>query len=321
MRFLLTLISGGALLAGSMAQAAEINHDRLDANTEIILIEGEILSSDLDKFRRISLRHPKAIVLLNSDGGLIRPAIEIGKIIRVAGYETAVLDADSCASACALIWMAGSKKIASSKGNVGFHASYLNNSGELVQSGVANALVGNYLTSLGASAKAVVFATTAPPDRILWLTESNREIAGIDFELWSRSRTVTGPPKPAPAKHIRPQPSVPPMLTFGPKASRAVRPLTQTSSWISWDDFPYKALKVAHYRDLPPGLNLTVTMLLDITQVGRVSRCQVTGSSSLPALDQATCKAMLERGSYLPALDQNGDPVAAVLRQTVNWTK
>lgn len=174
----------------STADAATITHEKLDATTEIIGIDGDIASGDLEQFRKISLRYPKAVVVLNSRGGLIQPAIEIGKIIRITGYATVVYDNGVCASACALIWMAGSKRLLSSSGHIGFHASYRDDNGKAVESGVANALVGNYLTLLGASAKTIVFATTAPPERVLWLTAANKESAGIDFENITPNRQL-----------------------------------------------------------------------------------------------------------------------------------
>lgn len=184
----------------TVANTATIAHEKLDATREIISIEGNIVSGDLEQFRQISLRHPKAIVVLNSDGGLIYPAIEIGKIIKVMGYATVVSDDNVCASACALIWMAGSKRLLSASGHIGFHASYRESNGKVVESGVANALVGNYLTLLGASAKTIVFATTAPPDRVQWLTTANREAAGIDFELIPPPiQILSAPAAPAPA--------------------------------------------------------------------------------------------------------------------------
>lgn len=182
MQWIKLLFAGTTLLSAGMTHAATITHEKLDDTTEIILIEGDIVVGDLERFRQISLRYPEGLVVLNSNGGLIHPAIEIGKIIKIAGYSTAVRESDVCASACALIWMAGSERIASFAGNIGFHASYRSENGRLIKSGAANALIGNYLTLLGASARTVVFATTAPPDKVLWLTAANKEVSGIDFE-------------------------------------------------------------------------------------------------------------------------------------------
>jgi len=112
---------------------------------------------------------------------MIAPALDIGRTIKVRGYDTAVYKTDSCASACALIWMAGSKRIVFEGGRVGFHASYLDSNGMKLETGLGNALVGHYLSQLGFSERAVVFATLAPPEKILWLDENTASASGIEF--------------------------------------------------------------------------------------------------------------------------------------------
>ncbi len=162
-----------------MAEAAEITVKATD-KMSFIYIKGPIVSSDLDKFRQVSIEHKEAIIVLESEGGELLPALEIGKIIRIAGYSTFIDRAD-CVSSCALIWVAGSQRYLNTEGNVGFHASYRNINGKLEESGVANALIGNYLALLNLQENAVVFATSASPDEILWLTKDNRGISGINF--------------------------------------------------------------------------------------------------------------------------------------------
>lgn len=225
------------LLTGINANAATIHHEKMDETTEVIGIFGDIVSADLERFRQISLRHPKAIVVLSSNGGLIYPAIEIGKIIKIMGYTTVVTDKDVCASACALIWMAGSNRVASYDGNVGFHASYRNESGKLVEVGAANALIGNYLTLLGESAKTVVFATAAPPDRILWLTAANKEAAGIDFHNFtpSQRQASSSAKMPPPVETTVNPPSSAPIIQASPSVVRPRAP-TPDKPPTHWSD-------------------------------------------------------------------------------------
>ena len=70
-------------------------------------------------------------------------------------------------------------------GLVGFHASYLDEEGTKLETGVGNALVGHYLSQLGFGEKTVVFATLAPPDKILWLNENTLAMSGIDYNAIS----------------------------------------------------------------------------------------------------------------------------------------
>lgn len=163
------------------AHSAEFKVDKLNNGTAMIFVLGEIESGDEDTFRQLSLQNPKAIVALDSNGGKLIPAIEIGKMIRLAGYPTIVGDDFMCSSSCALIWLAGSPRYLEPAGKVGFHASYRDNGGKFEETGVGNAIVGHYLSLLNLPQSAVIFATSASPNDITWLDGSNTEQSGIDY--------------------------------------------------------------------------------------------------------------------------------------------
>jgi hypothetical protein len=169
-----------ACVSASPAFAADIAHTKID-QLDLITITGEIQSGDELKFKQLSLAYNKAVVALDSPGGSLIPALEIGKVIKINEHPTVVVDGSICTSACALIWVAGSTKYLSRAGRIGFHASYKDQAGRKVETGVGNALVGHYLGLLNLPEKAVVFATAASPTEILWLNETNMNRAGIDF--------------------------------------------------------------------------------------------------------------------------------------------
>lgn len=165
------------------AHAAEIQlYPGKAGEPAIIYVGGEITSGDETRFSAVATATPSALVVLNSAGGALKPALEIGKATRLRGYTTVVYKGASCASACALIWTAGSRRIIADTGRVGFHASYFDDSGKLVETGVGNAVVGHYLAQLGYSESAVIFATSAPPDKILWLDARTASQSGIAYE-------------------------------------------------------------------------------------------------------------------------------------------
>lgn len=174
--------------------AAELHHETFDDGTVIILLAGDIESGDDDTFRELTIRYPNAILALDSDGGALIPALEIGRLVRLRNYTTVVLDDGTCVSSCALIWIAGARRLLSTSANLGFHASYVDDGGVKVESGVANALVGHYLSQLNLPQSAVIFATLAPPSEIAWLNTSNRALAGVDFEsIQAEGRGVATP--------------------------------------------------------------------------------------------------------------------------------
>jgi len=170
-----------AALAAQPASAA-IQHSPLDNGAEAIYVTGEILEPDEAAFRELAERYPDAVVFLESPGGSLVPAIEIGKLIRSHHYATVVLEQSTCNSACALIWLAGTPRYLQGSGNLGFHASYSEEGGQLIETGVGNAIVGHYISQLNLPESAVIFATSASPYEIMNLTPANSIEAGIAFE-------------------------------------------------------------------------------------------------------------------------------------------
>ncbi len=173
---------GASLAIAAPTRAADIRTQIIEGST-IILVDGSIEDGDQSRFMRISDANPGAIVVLNSEGGALIPALQIGLSIRMNEQVTAVLDGDLCASSCALIWLGGTRRFLQSNGQVGFHAGYRNETGMSLEDGVANALIGRYLTQLDFPTEAVVFATAAPPDRLLWLDPATPGRHGITFDL------------------------------------------------------------------------------------------------------------------------------------------
>jgi hypothetical protein len=202
---LLGRVCAAAVAAAGIISApvsAAVRHSTLAGGVEGIYVTGEIGLGDDAAFRRIAERFPDAVVFLESPGGTVIPALEIGRLVRERGYRTVVLDGSTCASSCALIWLAGSTRYLASGGQVGFHASSTQGEdGRLVESGLSNAFVGYYLSKLELSESAVVFTTMTSPYELNWLTAENSEGAGISFES-----TLQAVPAPDPAYFGSPGP-------------------------------------------------------------------------------------------------------------------
>ena len=179
----------GSCLAAVPASAA-VEHSTLDRGVEAIVISGDILEGDDARFGELSRRFPRAVVYLESAGGSLVPAIELGKQVRAGLLATAVLVGSTCTSACALVWLAGTPRYLGPEAHLGFHASYSDEGGRLVETGVGNAIVGHYLSQLDLPEDAAVFATIASPYEINWLTADNSGEAGIAFEAAPASLPV-----------------------------------------------------------------------------------------------------------------------------------
>ncbi len=196
-------VSGaGALTLAALAvipepASAVVEHATLARGAEAIVISGDILDGDDTRFAALSRQYPGAVVYLESAGGALQPAIEIGKLLHARHHATAVLDGSTCTSACALIWIAGTPRYLGREAHLGFHASYYDAGGRLVETGVGNAMVGHYLAQLDLSEDAAVFATIASPYEINWLNADNSAEADIPFA--SPPATLPVPHYPASA--------------------------------------------------------------------------------------------------------------------------
>ncbi|WP_285710485.1 energy transducer TonB [Erythrobacter oryzae] len=60
-----------------------------------------------------------------------------------------------------------------------------------------------------------------------------------------------------------------------------------------------------------------VGVTVTVSRAGRAEDCVVTASSGYPVLDDAVCRAVLRHARFMPALDENGTPVAGTWRTKV----
>lgn len=155
-------------------------------------ISGDLAKGDAEKFLTATDGAANAVILFQSDGGDLQTGLDIGSLVRMRGYGTAVLDGEACYSACALAWLGGTKRIVGIDGNVSFHAAYVLEDGNARESGVANALVGAYLSRLGLKEDAVIFMTSAQPNDFNELDAEWSTALGIDVEFASTSSMVSG---------------------------------------------------------------------------------------------------------------------------------
>ncbi len=170
------------LLTTIMAKAAEITvvSENIDNKPAIIVVDGEFKVGDEKAFTRLVLQMDNAVIVFASPGGDLGAGINIGKAIRLKQFSTLVMRNDACASACALAWHGGAKRLMQPGSQVGFHAAYKNQNGLLSESGVGNALVGSYLNQLGLPDRAVAYITSPAPESIQWLSFNDALQIGID---------------------------------------------------------------------------------------------------------------------------------------------
>jgi hypothetical protein len=169
------------------AHAASITTGQ-NNNTPTIYITGDIVAGDHKQFAPIAansfFKRGRVFVYLGSRGGDAEAALAIGEMVRQSGYETVVFD--ECSSACALIWLAGNKRWASEKANIGFHAIYYADRTPRQAAPGWNAVVGAYLGRLGFSDDAIYTLTDTSPESIFWLTDAKAKALGISATTISK---------------------------------------------------------------------------------------------------------------------------------------
>lgn len=122
-RFL--LISMLILLISSSSILAAVTENEVCVDRTCIVIEGEIVAGDFDRFRSLVSRSSLPIsVSIDSPGGDLVEAMKIGRLIRESFFSvSAPSDQDSygsCYSACFLIWVSGIHRVGG-RGRLGVH--------------------------------------------------------------------------------------------------------------------------------------------------------------------------------------------------------
>ncbi|HEY0026651.1 MAG TPA: energy transducer TonB [Allosphingosinicella sp.] len=91
----------------------------------------------------------------------------------------------------------------------------------------------------------------------------------------------------------------------------APRPVVELVKLLKVKDYPKEAV-----RARASGL---VIVRLTVSASGRPTRCDYIARSGHEALDRVTCKIMLERARFLPAIGPDGNTVAAPFVTKINW--
>jgi hypothetical protein len=143
-----------AILLGTMPTAfsADIQSSTLNNGKHLVIVNGDLTKDDLQTFQRLVQAAPSgSMVGLHSNGGAVATGMGMGTLIRMRGLITLVIDDLTCASACALAWLAGTPRLMGRKARIGFHAVSIGGA----ETGAGNALVGAYLERLGLPERAI----------------------------------------------------------------------------------------------------------------------------------------------------------------------
>ena len=124
----------------------------------------------------------------------------------------------------------------------------------------------------------------------------------------------TIPPPAPPALRVPPPapvaapPAPPPPPRVQPKSAT---PRGNPGSWANANDYPSRAL-----REEREGVT---RFSVQIGADGRVTSCNITGSSGHPDLDSTTCSLIQRRARFNPATDGEGQATTGSWSSSVRW--
>ncbi|WP_280321202.1 ATP-dependent Clp protease proteolytic subunit [Sulfitobacter faviae] len=155
------------------------------------LLEGAIEAGDAERIvKQLSELTPTPEeIYLNSPGGSVRDALELGRYLRREELNTALREGDICYSACPYLLAAGAARAVPESASVGVHQHYFGESTILpafvavedIQRGQGEVM--QYLDDMGIDPMVMQHALVTPPDEIyVLLPEELRRYGFIPAE-------------------------------------------------------------------------------------------------------------------------------------------
>lgn len=150
----------------------------------VIEIKGKISRGDYAALLSIAPPGKRLFVSLNSPGGDVDEAIQMGRLLRNRESIVNVLKGHSCVSACVLLLAGGSQR--SVVGQVGIHRPYLGSDTSKTEMdqrknyGMIERKIKIYLNEVNVSPALYDQMMRIPPDRVRYLTERELQDIGLN---------------------------------------------------------------------------------------------------------------------------------------------
>jgi hypothetical protein len=243
-------------LVATPATAAEFKRAPKADGPDIITISGVIEQGDDKKFVGLTWGLKDAIVVLNSRGGYISAAINIGLRVRSHNYETRVHSGAICNSACTLIWLAGTHRHMDPTTRLGFHSAREKRDTH-ARFEAGNRKIAEYLTKLGTPQQVIDLQPKADPCCFNYVGYAQAKALGLLSDRSAKQQQALPTPETQQPRaavpndtHKRLEPgsqqapaNSAPALGARPTAPQSVDPKS--------DAAPRKELQAVEFRPLP----------------------------------------------------------------------
>ena len=213
----LTKLSSIALavyLVATPAAAAEITHTRKADGSHVVTISGQIHHGDDKKFIEVTwgLFDDTVTVILNSPGGYLQEAVNIGRRIRSRKYETRVQNGAACNSACTLIWLAGTSRHLDPRARLGFHSAAIDSRPPYKRSEPGNAAEAAYMTELRVPQQVIDLQPKADPCCLNYVDRARAQTWGLLSDPPAKQLALPTPQAQQPVAPIPASPKLMPVL-------------------------------------------------------------------------------------------------------------
>jgi hypothetical protein len=184
MRRVLTILTMATLLAhcGYLHAAQFTPIEMPDGHGIGLLLTGVIQPGDDRAFDEVAVKLSRAVVITTGPGGSVGPALAIGSEIRERGWSTLVPSGGSCASACAMIWLAGQTRMLGAGAQIGFHAMALIQGAQRTETHDYDMYLRAWLTNLGYALDATATIVNTHAASIRWYDAIELRANGIPTE-------------------------------------------------------------------------------------------------------------------------------------------
>lgn len=146
----------------------------LTLNDGVWRLEGAIAEGDAERLiPQIDRASPEiSTLVLQSSGGSVRDALDLGRHLRASGIATEVLSGEFCYSACPYLFAGGKTRTAAAAASIGVHQHYFGENALLpafvavedIQRGQAEVM--GFLDDMGIDPLVMRHALVTPPDEI-----------------------------------------------------------------------------------------------------------------------------------------------------------
>lgn len=189
LNFIVAAMIGVMAFKASAAQAMtfqKISGPAECAQRECVLAAGPVDRQSIASFQEMVRGHhiaPGALLVLNSQGGVLLYAIRLGEEVRKAGFSTTVaayepgapvLQPAECSSACAFVFLGGVERAVLEGSRVGVHQIYANlqardglSVGDVQ---LLTSLCAMHIDNMGARVGILVEALRTPPEEVHWFS-------------------------------------------------------------------------------------------------------------------------------------------------------